>query len=303
MEAILFKDQVAVVAALEHIRARLPFTVLGLDSDNGSEFINETLINYCKQHEITFTRSRPYKKNDQCYVEQKNGHVIRRNVGYDRYEGLEACRELNTLYESLRTYNNYWQPSMKLVWKHRVSAKVIKRYDKAQTPHDRLASCPQQVSQNTIAALTSRQKALDPVSLLRSIHWQQDRLAKLAVDVAVVSAAILETGNAAAANGGAIQTEGRHYKRSPKVRTAHDWRTRIDPFAEMWAEVELLLKKAPETTATALLEHLQDRHPGRFEQKHLRTLQRKVKLWRLSWLAEAEVGAYAPNTPNIFLEA
>ena len=85
---------------------------MGLDTDNGSEFINQGLIDYCHEHPLTFTRSRPYKKNDQCYVEQKNGQVVRRIVGYDRYEGLEPCRLLGALYENLHLYVNFFQPSM-----------------------------------------------------------------------------------------------------------------------------------------------------------------------------------------------
>lgn len=285
MEAILCKGQMAVVAALERIRTRLPFPLLGVDSDNGSEFINEVLVGYCQRHEITFTRSRPYKKNDQCYVEQKNGNVVRRNVGYDRYEGLEACAELNRLYCSLRPYVNFFQPSMKLLSKHRVGSKAIKRYDRPKTPHSRVSD-DQIVSVETTAKLNSRVLELDPVSLLRAIHRQQDRLAGLAYDVVPATTAPLPAAETERTSHDAvIQTEGRHYKRNAKVSTPRYWRTRADPFADVWADVETLLDAAPETTPVILLGHLQETYPGRFNRSHLRTLQRRVKAWQLSWLA------------------
>jgi hypothetical protein len=286
MDAILCKDQVAVVTALDRIRGRLPFPLLGLDSDNGSEFINEVLVRYCDRQKITFTRSRPYKKNDQCYVEQKNGNVVRRNVGYDRYEGIEACSELNRLYYGLRPYVNFFQPSMKLLSKRRIGAKVIKQYDKPKTPHKRVSDDPR-VSLETTSALQLRLLQLDPIGLLRAVHGQQDRLAALVCDVKPLTMAPLPADeNDPTANGHAIQTGGRHYKRNVKVKTPRYWRTRVDPFADVWAEIEMILNAAPETTPVMLLEHLQETYPGRFQRANLRTLQRRVKTWRISWLAK-----------------
>ncbi|MCH8247939.1 MAG: transposase family protein, partial [Bacteroidetes bacterium] len=102
--SLLVREQDIVVKAIEAARRLIPFPMLGLDTDNGKEFINHTLLDYCRRESITFTRSRPYKKNDQCHVEQKNGSIVRRVVGYDRFEGLEACRILSTLYQRLRLY-------------------------------------------------------------------------------------------------------------------------------------------------------------------------------------------------------
>jgi hypothetical protein len=135
---ILSKGQAAVFAALEIMRQRLPFVLLGLDSDNGGEFLNAHLVRSCAGHRLTFTRSRPYWKNDQAHVEQKNWSVVRKVIGYDRYEGEAALAQLNRVYELLRLWTNHWQPVMKLRGKERVGAKLRKRYDVARTPYQRL---------------------------------------------------------------------------------------------------------------------------------------------------------------------
>lgn len=134
------KAQVHVFAALLRIRESLPFPLLGLDSDNGSEFINDQLRRYCEQEGITPTRSRPYRKNDSCYVEQKNWHVVRRTVGYTRYDTAEELRLLNELYAELSLITNFFSPQMKLMAKTREGARVRKHYDRAKTPYQRLLS-------------------------------------------------------------------------------------------------------------------------------------------------------------------
>ncbi|NDA64655.1 MAG: transposase, partial [Chitinophagia bacterium] len=122
------------IEALKAAQQLLPFPLLGLDTDNGTEFINYALLEFCKENKITFTRSRAYKKNDQAHVEEKNGSIVRRLVGYDRYEGLDAYNALSELYAILRLYINFFQPSLKLLSKKRDGAKVTKKYDKAKTP-------------------------------------------------------------------------------------------------------------------------------------------------------------------------
>jgi len=133
------KSQRAVCAALQTLRARLPFPLLGLDSDNGSEFINAHLVRYCTQEAITFTRSRPYWKNDPAHVEQKNWSVVRKLVGYGRYESEAALVCLNRTDAVLRVWTNLWQPSLKLLAKERDdrTGKTRKQYDAAQTPYRR----------------------------------------------------------------------------------------------------------------------------------------------------------------------
>lgn len=131
------RSQQTVRDALHAMRPELPFALLGIDSDNGSEFINELLYHYCVEDHITFTHSRPYKKNDQAYVEQKNWSVVRHTIGYDRLESDAEFELLTSIYADLRLYINFFQPVLKLVFKGRVDGKFIKTYDKASTPYQR----------------------------------------------------------------------------------------------------------------------------------------------------------------------
>lgn len=140
-QALLNRSQIGVTEAIERVRKLLPFPLLGLGSDNGSEFINHNLKRYCDEHKIEFTRCRPYKKNDQCHVEQKNWTVVRQHIGYARYEGTGECQLLQSAHRWLRRHVNYFQPSVKLLSKERDEgnqARVHKHYDKAQTPYQRL---------------------------------------------------------------------------------------------------------------------------------------------------------------------
>jgi hypothetical protein len=177
---LLNRSQATVSAAIVACRRRLPYALLGLDSDNGAEFINHDLKRYCEQEHITFTRCRPYKKNDQAYVEQKNWTAVRQNVGYDRYEGQAACAALNALYEPLRLYLNFFQPVMVLVEKVRDGAKVTKRYDVAQTPYQRVLAAPD-VPEAAKERLRQLYPTLNPAALLRQIQTRQEALWKLAI--------------------------------------------------------------------------------------------------------------------------
>ena len=135
---LLPREQNLVVAGLEAIARQLPFPVLGIDSDNDSVFINDTLTQYCADRGIEFTRSRAYRKNDQAWVEQKNGAVIRRFPGHERYSGQVAGQTIPHLHGAMRLYANYVQPSFKLVEKTRYGSAVIKRYSPPATPCDRV---------------------------------------------------------------------------------------------------------------------------------------------------------------------
>jgi hypothetical protein len=137
LEGVLNKGELAVFEALGRLRARLPFPTLGLDSDNGSEFINHHLVRWCTTEGITLTRSRPYRKNDNCFIEQKNWSVVRRLVGYARFE--RGCIiPLQAVYDHAETQVNFLQPVLKLREKVRDGAKITKRYDTARTPYRRL---------------------------------------------------------------------------------------------------------------------------------------------------------------------
>jgi hypothetical protein len=173
------KGQDRVGGAVHRVRKRLPFPLLGLDSDNGSEFINQHLYTYCRREGINFTRSRPYKKNDSCHVEQKNWSVVRRLIGYDRYNSHAALDALNRVYDLLRLYVNFFQPVMKLVSKTRHGARVHKIYDRARTPYQRLleSGVLTQAKQQELAAVYH---GLNPALLLKQINENLECLWRLA---------------------------------------------------------------------------------------------------------------------------
>lgn len=332
--ALLYRDQDTVLRGLRLGRERLPFPLLGLDTDNGSEFLNYLLLGYCEREEITFTRSRAYKKNDQCHVEQKNGSIVRRFIGYDRFEGIEgieACRALAELYETMRLYVNFFQPSMKLTSKERRGSKVVKKYDKAQTPYQRVLASGE-VSEAAKQALREQFHRLDPVALLARLEGLQDRFwhhayvparelngseqpstaatsplvvaARPTRDVVALSgvaatASVVAMSPSLGGDGASVPAAasvspaakepadraGRMYRKTKRKGryhlVKHTWRTRPDPFAEVWPEVEEQLRKRPHLAAKTLFVRLQERYPGRFKDGQLRTMQRRVKAWRL----------------------
>jgi hypothetical protein len=176
--ALANKTQVAVSQAIARIRLDLPFPLLGLDSDNGSEFINDTLLRYCQSEQITFTRSRPYQKNDQAHVEQKNWSVVRHTIGYARLETPEELALLASIYSDLRLYINFFQPVLKLVGKERIDGKTVRTYDRATTPYRRvlaLDALPVEIK----ARLTAQYVQLNPVSLRASIDAKVAKLWKI----------------------------------------------------------------------------------------------------------------------------
>jgi Integrase core domain. len=178
-EAVPNKAQVWVFEALQTIRARLPFPLLGLDSDNGSEFVNNELLRYCQRERITFTRARPYRKNDNCYVEQKNYSVVRQMVGYQRFDTTAELMVLKQLYSTLRLYTNFFQPTMKLKSKERFGSRVKKSYEDPQTPYQRvLASAA--VCEADKLKLKRQYKRLNPAALKRDLDKLRKQLFALA---------------------------------------------------------------------------------------------------------------------------
>jgi hypothetical protein len=177
-EAVRNKAQLWVFDALMEIRRRLPFDLLGIDSDSGSEFINAHLFRYCGQEGITFTRARSYRKNDNCFVEQKNYSVVRRAVGYLRYDTEEELLTLNELYRYLRLYTNFFQPTMKLIEKTRIGSKVIKKYDTPKTPYRRVLASTY-VSDKRKEVLKGQYAKLNPAQLKRQITRLQQKLLRL----------------------------------------------------------------------------------------------------------------------------
>jgi hypothetical protein len=176
--ALPHRSQEAVSKAIHLMRQRLPFPLLGIDSDNGSEFINDTLYRYCLDEKITFTRSRPYKKNDQAHVEQKNWSVVRHTVGYDRWETEQELALLQSIYDDVRLYINFFQPSFKLIAKERIGNKTIKRYDTAKTPYQRVLE-RKDISLSAKARLMNLYVQLNPAELRRSIDLKTAKLWKI----------------------------------------------------------------------------------------------------------------------------
>lgn len=172
---LLFREQTLLTEVLAQMRTQLPMAVLGFDTDNNTVFMNETVNAYCTANAIEFTRSRPYRKNDQAWVEQKNGAIVRRLVGYSRFEGLQATADFGRLYASARLFINYFQPSFKLAEKHRDGARVRKKYHSPATPYQRRLDNPRtppEVARQVGTIYTT----LDPACLLQDIRARQQRL-------------------------------------------------------------------------------------------------------------------------------
>ncbi len=295
-QALFYRSQDQVLQAVKRARQLMPFPGLGMDTDNGGEFLNYDLLAYCAEEQITFTRGRAYRKNDQCYVEQKNGAVVRQFVGYDRFEGEAAYRQLVELYRALRLYVNFFQPSMKLKEKHRDGVRVRRIYDMAQTPFARLCASgvlPTAVRERLDAIFS----ALDPMRLLAQISRLQDALwqhavigpmwssaseppTRVPVSFSVAACGIEGTASPhpEAADPPIARTKRAYHRTQPQL--PRWWRTRVDPFATVWTEIEQWLEAQPERTAKSIFLELQQRYPGHFPDGQLRTLQRRVACWR-----------------------
>ncbi len=178
--AVLGRGQAGVERALNEVETALPFRLLGLDSDNGSEFINWHLKGWCERKEIQLTRGRPYKKDDNAHVEQKNWTHVRKLLGWDRYDSPEAVEAINDLYRNeLRLWLNLYLPSVKLVKKVRVGSKLRRVYDAAQTPLERVAASPQ-ADRARVSALKTLRKSLNPFALAKVIDQKLGGIYKLA---------------------------------------------------------------------------------------------------------------------------
>ena len=306
--ALVVREATLVVEAITRVRATLPFRLRGVDTDNGSEFLNETLLAYCTATEIELTRSRPYHKNDQAWVEQKNGAVVRRLVGYRRLEGLAGAEALTRLYAASRLFVNFFQPSFKLKEKIRTGSRVTKRYHAPETPCARLLASDA-IPEATKQRLRAAAVALDPLRLLDDIRTMQNLITDLALGQArhVVTPRnadldLFLRGLATAWRDGEVRPT---HRKEPKPR--RDWRTRKDPFEAVWPIVQAWLDVDPDRTAKELLGRLQQTQPEAFSDNLLRTLQRRVKGWRstrarelvfgddaLAHAAEADCGVVLP---------
>lgn len=176
------KTMPEMLTALYSMQKSFPFPVLGIHSDNGSEFINDSVLAFTKDHHIVFTRGRPYKKNDNPHVEQKNNSILRRNTGYLRYDQPKHAEVLKELYGYLNLFVNYFQPTMILVEKHRIGAKAIRKYDPPKTPYRRLLERID-VSDAVKQKIEKIYDGLNPAELKRKINDCQSRLIRMAAPI------------------------------------------------------------------------------------------------------------------------
>ena len=174
--AVMGKGQFGVQRALDELRSQLPFPLLAIDSDNGSEFINAHLYRYCKRKRIQFTRGRPYKKDDNAHVEQKNWTHVRKLLGYLRYDSEAALQAINDLYRNeLRLLQNLFLPCVKLVAKERVGSKLRRRYDRARTPLERVIERPE-ANPKAVAQLKALRASLDPFALAEAVDKKLEHI-------------------------------------------------------------------------------------------------------------------------------
>jgi hypothetical protein len=287
--ALPVREQSLIVEALTGLRPRLPFALLGLDTDNDSAFLNDTLWDYCQKHGIVFTRSRAYRKNDQAWVEQKNGAIVRKLIGYGRLEGLNETAALRRLYEVSRLYINFFQPSFKLKSKTREGARVHKYYESPETPYRRLL-IRDDISSEAKQALTRQMEQLDPVLLLKSIREAQETLMALSQDRTPETAApdisTFVKNLATTWRTGEVRPTHRQ-----EEKPGHWWRSRADPFAAVWPVLLGWLEEKPDMEAKAMLKRLQASGFGEFPDGQLRTLQRRVRVWRKQIVQQLVYGA------------
>ena len=287
---ILVRDGAVVLTALQLIRRQLPFPLRGIDADNDPVFMNSLMEAWCDRpgHQIVLTRSRAYQSNDQAWVEQKNGMLVRRVVGYQRLEGLEAAQVMGELYGALRLFTNLFQPSFKLKTSERQGARIKRQHHPPRTPLQRLIKSGA-LAQEQTEALRDLQRSTDPVALLGTIRRCQGQLAVLASGEQASGDPSAQAERDLAAENrsleiflGGLQTlwhSSQPRRRKPKPRTGK--RSRPDPFEPDVALIEQWLQAEPLIRAKTLMERLIAHNPERYGECHLRTLQWRLRGYRL----------------------
>lgn len=339
---LIVRESTLLVETLDRVRLGLPFQLRALDVDNGSEFVNETMIDYCLRNGIELTRSRPYRKNDQAWIEQKNGSVVRKLLGYRRFEGMAAAQALARLYGASRLFVNFFQPSFKLAEKHRQGAQVTKRYHPPATPCARLLQA-ETLGEPIKSKLRQVETALDPLQLLEEVRAMQSHLVVLAdgekIDAPTQPPNLAEflASLSGAWRAGEIRPTHRmeskpRYLRQlqsvvrhasgtarrvepaqpssvasvttkPKVVEAKPSIPQLDPeierqcdirrqafarrhirrqhaFTLIWPLVCRRLEERPNMNATELFDELRAQYPGRWHRGQLMTFRNRVRLWR-----------------------
>lgn len=270
--ALIRKSADDVILGFNTASQLLPFKIMGIDVDNGCEFINYDVVGYCEENNITFTRSRAYKKNDQAHVEQKNGSIVRRLIGYDRYETEGAWEAMCELYAVLRLYINFFQPSLKLIGKTRKGSTTVKKYDLAKTPYQRVL-VSEHISQEIKNKLTDQYNNLDPIILKKKISVFQEKLWQLVWTQDIKSAPEKFKGSPENVQ---ELIQPKFYRKTKKPLRKRDWKTRKGPFDHVKDFIELEIQLNPIIEAKQILDKLMKKHPDDFCKGHLRTLQRRV---------------------------
>ena len=283
---LIAREAALVVEALERAQNLFPWPLCGLDFDNDSAFMNDTVVSWCRSHSVEVTRSRAYKKNDQAFVEQKNGAVVRRLVGYGRLEGIQAAQSLARLFAAARLHINFFQPSFKLKEKHREGAKVIKRYLPPATPYERALAHPE-VDEALKRKLREVYRTLDPVMLLAHMRETQNELGDRVDQRAGTSGItvrprhsdlvtfVRELGDNWNRGEQRIIHRRRYVRRKPVPRRP----SMLDPYGSL---IEEWLTAAPHLSAIEILSRLKGHASDRFGNPQRRTVQRLVRNWRLN---------------------
>lgn len=178
--AVMGKGERGIIAAIDKVRKNLPFKLLGLDSDSGGEFINWHMVKYCGKEKLFFTRSRPDRKNDNAYVEQKNYTHIRKQLGYDRFDTMSELSAINDLYrQEFQLFNNFFRPVMKIIAKEKINNSICrKKYDVAKTPYQRLMEHAQ-ITKEKKKEMLALYLSLNPVKLKKAIDEKTKKIKKL----------------------------------------------------------------------------------------------------------------------------
>lgn len=298
-----------VVRAMERAQSLFPWVIRGADFDNDSAFMNDVVVPWCRAQKIEVTRSRAYKKNDQAFVEQKNGAVVRRLVGYGRFDGVETTRVLERLYAASRLHTNFFQPSFKLKDKRREGAKVIKRYDAPATPYARALAHPK-LSKCVKRRLRELYRTLDPVALLAEMRDAQTELgtrvaARAGKLAAAANPSAPATNAAAFAKGlGRDVHLGEQRIIHQRIRKPYKKRMRMPSMLDQHlADIERWLAAEPRLTALAILGRLVEQRPEQFGppqhtivQRLLRSLRRKAAETIIPRTAEGVALAGDPGT-------
>jgi len=279
--ALVTREGSLVVEAIKRAQSLFPWIILGADFDNDSAFMNDIVVPWCRAQKIEVTRSRAYKKNDQAFVEQKNGAVVRRLMGYGRFDGIETARVMARLYAAARLHVNFFQPSFKLKEKRREGAKVIKRYHAPATPYERVLAhrhVPRKIKQR----LRAQYRTLDPVILLSDIRAAQEELGRRIDQRGLVAASqvqlpISNTADFAQTLGKSIKAgepRGTHRRAKGKYKSRVRMPSKLDPHL---AIIEGWLAAEPQLTALAIVGRLAQRDADQFGPKQHSIVQRLLK--------------------------